>query len=166
MSAVGFIGLGDQGAPMARAVGDAHDLHVWARRPESLRALNTTGFTVADSVAGLAGAVDVLLLCLRDDDDILDLLEHRQLLNGLRPGSVVANHGTGDPGVNETIAERFAAHGVAYLDAPVSGGGPGARARTLTTFVGGDRQPTNGASRFSRRSPARWCTWVRWAPAS
>ncbi|SCE74125.1 NAD(P)-dependent oxidoreductase [Micromonospora chokoriensis] len=139
MSAVGFIGLGDQGAPMARAVGGGYDLHVWARRPESLRALDTTEFTVAESVATLAGAVDVLLLCLRDDDDILDLLEHHRLLDGLRPGSVVANHGTGDPGVNEMIARRFAAHGVAYLDAPVSGGGPGARARTLTTFVGGDR---------------------------
>ncbi|MDG4778907.1 NAD(P)-binding domain-containing protein [Micromonospora sp. WMMD961] len=75
MNAAGLIGLGDQGAPMARAVGGGYDLHVWARRPESLRTLDTTGFTVADSVAALAGAVDVLLLCLRDDDDILDLLE-------------------------------------------------------------------------------------------
>ncbi|MEH1166971.1 NAD(P)-dependent oxidoreductase [Micromonospora sp. CPCC 205539] len=140
MTKVGFIGLGDQGAPMARAVGDsADDLHVWARRPESLQAMQGTPYTVAASVAELAGAVDVLLLCLRDDDDILDLLDHRQLLDEMRPGSVVVNHGTGDPAQNVAFGERFAARGVAYLDAPVSGGGPGARARTLTTFVGGER---------------------------
>lgn len=51
----------------------------------------------------------------------------------------MVNHGTGDPGVNVTLGQRFAAHGVTFLDAPVSGGSPGARARTLTTFVGGDR---------------------------
>ncbi|SCG66393.1 NAD(P)-dependent oxidoreductase [Micromonospora inositola] len=139
MTAAGFIGLGDQGAPMARAVaGGGYDLHVWARRPASLEALTGTTYTGHDSVAELAAAVDVLLLCLRDDADIADLLEHRRLLDGLRPGSVVVNHGTGDPGANVALGERFAAHGVAYLDAPVSGGGPGARGRTLTTFVGGD----------------------------
>ncbi|MEU8004175.1 NAD(P)-dependent oxidoreductase [Catellatospora sp. NPDC049111] len=140
MTRVGFIGLGDQGAPMARAVGESgYDLHVWARRPESLRAIEGTPYTVAGSVAELARAVDVLLLCMRDDDDILDLLDHRRLLEAMRPGSVVVNHGTGDPTRNVAFGERFAAHGVAYLDAPVSGGGPGARARTLTTFVGGER---------------------------
>jgi 3-hydroxyisobutyrate dehydrogenase-like beta-hydroxyacid dehydrogenase len=57
MTTVGFIGLGDQGAPMARAVGESeHDLHVWARRPESLQAIEGTPYTVAASVAELAGA--------------------------------------------------------------------------------------------------------------
>jgi NAD binding domain of 6-phosphogluconate dehydrogenase len=79
---------------MARAVADGgYDLHVWARRPASLEALTGTTYTGHDSVAELAAAVDVLLLCLRDDADIADLLEHRWLLDGLRAGSVVVNHG-------------------------------------------------------------------------
>jgi hypothetical protein len=60
---------------------------------------------------------------------------------------VVVNHGTGDPGENVKIAESLRSLGASYLDAPVSGGGPGAKARTLTTFVGGDQGP------FERCSP-------------
>ena len=58
--------------------------------------------------------------------------------DALRPGLIVVNHGTGDPGENREIAEHLAGKRVAYLDAPVSGGGAGARARTLTTMAGGD----------------------------
>jgi 3-hydroxyisobutyrate dehydrogenase-like beta-hydroxyacid dehydrogenase len=57
----------------------------------------------------------------------------------LRRGLIVVNHGTGDPEGNREIAEHLAGKRVAYLDAPVSGGGPGARERTLTTMAGGDR---------------------------
>ena len=56
---VGFIGLGDQGAPMAQAIGDSgFGLHVWARRPQSLDVLARTRHTVHDSPASLAAAVD------------------------------------------------------------------------------------------------------------
>lgn len=58
----------------------------------------------------------------------------------LRPGLIVVNHGTGDPAENQKLARHLADMGVVYLDAPVSGGGAGARARTVTTMVGGDRQ--------------------------
>jgi glycerol-3-phosphate dehydrogenase len=48
---VGFIGLGDQGAPMAHAIGDnGFGLHVWARRPQSLDVLAQTRHTVHDSL--------------------------------------------------------------------------------------------------------------------
>jgi hypothetical protein len=63
---VGFIGLGDQGAPMAQAIGGSgFALHVRARRPQSLEVLARTRHTVHDSAAGLAAAVDILELCLR-----------------------------------------------------------------------------------------------------
>ncbi|OWA13986.1 hydroxyacid dehydrogenase [Streptomyces sp. CS113] len=137
---VGFVGLGDQGAPMAQALGDlGHDLRVWARRPESLGALAGRPHTVAASLPALASVSDVLALCLRDDDDVRDALHTPGVLSALRPGSVVVNHGTGDPDGNAAFARLLAPHGVSFLDAPVSGGSPGARARTLTTFVGGDR---------------------------
>ncbi|MEU7589607.1 NAD(P)-binding domain-containing protein [Micromonospora sp. NPDC049230] len=103
-----------------------------------MEALSGYTYTTHESVAALAGAVDVLLLCLRDDGDIHDLLDNQQLRQGLRGGTVVVNHGTGDPGESTALADRFAAGGIPFLDAPVSGGGPGAKARTLTTSVGGE----------------------------
>jgi 3-hydroxyisobutyrate dehydrogenase-like beta-hydroxyacid dehydrogenase len=135
----GFIGLGDQGAPMAQAIGGSgFALHVWARRPQSLDVLARTRHTVHDSPASLASAVDILDLCLRDDRDIWDILGTPGVDNVLRPGLIVASHGTGDPGENREIAGHLAGKSVAYLDAP-GGGGAGARARTLTTMAGGDR---------------------------
>jgi 3-hydroxyisobutyrate dehydrogenase-like beta-hydroxyacid dehydrogenase len=137
---VGFIGLGDQGAPMAQAIGDSgFGLHVWARRPQSLDVLDQTRHTVHDSPASLA-AVDILEPCLRDDRDTWQVLGTQGVEDALRPGLIVVNHGTGDPGENREIAEHLAGKRTAYLDAPVSGGGAGARARTLTTMAGGDRK--------------------------
>jgi 3-hydroxyisobutyrate dehydrogenase-like beta-hydroxyacid dehydrogenase len=137
---VGFIGLGDQGAPMAQAIADSDfELRVWARRPESLRVLDGLPHTVDAGPAELAATVDILALCLRDDHDVWAILDTPGVRAALRPGLIVVNHGTGDPGENRKIAENLAENGVTYLDAPVSGGGTGARARTVTTMVGGDR---------------------------
>jgi 3-hydroxyisobutyrate dehydrogenase-like beta-hydroxyacid dehydrogenase len=58
----------------------------------------------------------------------------------LHSGLIVVNHGTGDPEENREIAGHLAGKKAAYLDAPVSGGGAGARARTLSMMAGGDRK--------------------------
>jgi 3-hydroxyisobutyrate dehydrogenase-like beta-hydroxyacid dehydrogenase len=137
---VGFVGLGDQGGPMAGAIAEVgFTLHVWARRPQSYDALSGVRFNRHDDLASLAGAVDLLALCLRDDEDIRDLIETQDLLDALKPGATVINHGTGDPGENRRLGALFAERNLAYLDAPVSGGRPGAVARRLTTMVGGER---------------------------
>jgi 3-hydroxyisobutyrate dehydrogenase-like beta-hydroxyacid dehydrogenase len=90
------------------------------------------------SAAQLAAASDIIALCLRDDQDIWDILLDQGLTAALRPGAIVVNHGTGDPQENVRIGAHLRSHGHGYLDAPVSGGRPGAMARTLTTIVGGD----------------------------
>jgi 3-hydroxyisobutyrate dehydrogenase-like beta-hydroxyacid dehydrogenase len=137
---VGFIGLGDQGGPMACAIGQSDfSLHVWARRPASLASVAGVPHTVHGSVAELAGACDIVALCLTDDKDLWNLLGEQGLLKALKPGAIVVNHGTGDPAENARMAERLLDAGHAFLDAPVSGGRPGAVARTLTTIVGGER---------------------------
>ncbi|NJQ01839.1 NAD(P)-dependent oxidoreductase [Streptomyces zingiberis] len=135
---VGFIGLGDQGGPMATAIGEqGFELHVWARRPASLAAVAAVPHTVHGTAAGLAGSVELIALCLRDDADIWNLLDDRHFLEAVAPGTILVSHGTGDPGQARRISARVAESGAVYLEAPVSGGGPGARARTLTTFAGG-----------------------------
>jgi len=136
---IGFIGFGDQGAPMARAIAQAGwPLHVWARNPRSLAALTDTPYTTHDSVADLAGASDIVGLCLTDDSDVREVLEDRGLLVSLRTRGIIVNHGTGDPQVAAAVAQRARERGHELLDAPVSGGRPAAERHTLTTFVGGD----------------------------
>ncbi|MFJ9908977.1 NAD(P)-dependent oxidoreductase [Streptomyces sp. NPDC101152] len=134
---VGFIGLGDQGLPMATAIAEAgFDLHVWARRTSSLDGLAGVPHTAHVAVAELAGAVDIVALCVSTDDDVLHLTVE-ELLPSLRTGAVLVNHGTGTPANARRLAEACATRGVEVLDAPVSGGRPAAEARTLTTLVGG-----------------------------
>ncbi|MEV6054474.1 NAD(P)-dependent oxidoreductase [Streptomyces sp. NPDC052107] len=135
---VGFIGLGDQGGPMAEAIGEhGFDLHVWARHPASLSAVERVPHTVHGTVADLAASAELIGLCLRDDVDIWDILDDQGLLAAIAPGTIIVNHGTGGPTEAARIAEHVAQAGGVYLDGPVSGGSPGARARTLTTFTGG-----------------------------
>lgn len=138
-AAVGFIGLGDQGLPMAQAIAQAgHPLHVWARSSRSLTALDVDH--VAHEGAGaLAEACSVVMLCVSSDAAVLSLATGR-LLPSFRAGSVLVNHGTGTPANAQRLAHLADEVGVTALDAPVSGGRPGAEARALTTMVGGDEQ--------------------------
>jgi 3-hydroxyisobutyrate dehydrogenase-like beta-hydroxyacid dehydrogenase len=138
--AVGWIGLGDQGAPMARALAEAPELelHVWARRPAALEELAGVDYTVHDSPADLAAAVDALALCLREDSDITNVLENQGAWDALRAGTVLVNHGTGLPAFARDLDAQARRRGVLSLDAPVSGGRPGAQERRLLTMVGGD----------------------------
>ncbi|MDQ0320848.1 3-hydroxyisobutyrate dehydrogenase-like beta-hydroxyacid dehydrogenase [Pararhizobium capsulatum DSM 1112] len=134
---VGFIGLGDQGAPMAAAIAAKFDLHVWARRAVSFEALGNARHVREKDPVELAANVDLLCLCLRGDSDLHDLLTDRSLLQALGKGATIVNHATGDPAETETFERITEELGVHFLDAPVSGGRPGAEARSLTCFVGG-----------------------------
>jgi 3-hydroxyisobutyrate dehydrogenase-like beta-hydroxyacid dehydrogenase len=136
---VGWIGVGDQGGPMAKAVGEAgFALHLWARRPESLEPLKSVSPTIHDSVTDLARACDVVCMCLREDSDLTEVLTKRGLWDNLAKGAAVINHGTGLPRFAIDMAKDGAERGIGVLDAPVSGGRPAATAKRLTTIVGGD----------------------------
>lgn len=133
---MGWIGLGDQGLPMARAIAEAgFPLHTWARRPVSLDGLSGVPHVRHNGIKDLATASDIVALCVGTDDDVLRVAEH--LLDGLRPGAVVVNHGTGLPSAALRLTEVCATAGVEVLDAPVSGGRPAAEEHRLTTMVGG-----------------------------
>lgn len=134
---VGWVGLGDQGLPMATAIAEAgFPLHAWARRPASLDGLRGVAHVPHDDLQALAAATDIVALCVGTDDDIERLITGG-LLEGLRPGSTLVNHGTGTPSNAARFAEICSGAGVDVLDAPVSGGRPAAAERRLTTMVGG-----------------------------
>lgn len=138
---VGFIGLGDQGGPMALKIAEAgFDLVVWARRQRSLEVLADVPHTVCATVAELGERCELIGLCLRDDDDIEEVVFKRGLLAAMKPRAILANHGTGSPDACTAWFKRCAEFGVEMLDAPVSGGRVAALDGTLTTMVGGSRE--------------------------
>jgi len=137
---VGFIGLGLMGKPMARNVLKAgFALVVHNRSQGAVQEMVGEGARAASSPRDLAGQVDVLCTCLPGPADVRKVyLEEDGILAGARPGTVLVDMSTIDPGTHQEIAARAAENGVGYHDAPVSGGTGGARDGTLTIMVGGD----------------------------
>jgi 3-hydroxyisobutyrate dehydrogenase-like beta-hydroxyacid dehydrogenase/SAM-dependent methyltransferase len=135
-----FLGLGALGAPMAAnllAAGFPLTVHNRNRtREEPLRAL---GATSAASPAAAAREAGILCLCLSDDAAVCTVLLEgpEAAIAGLAPGSLVVDFSTIAPATSEALAARLAERGVAYLDAPVTGGTEGARAGSLSVLVGG-----------------------------
>ncbi|MET8207689.1 NAD(P)-dependent oxidoreductase [Streptomyces sp. NPDC005373] len=142
MTHAGFIGLGSQGAPMARRILDAGlPLTLWARRPESLEPFAGTKAQFASSPAELAAACDVVGVCVVADADVDEVvLGTSGILAGLRPGAVLAVHSTVHPDTCRRLGALAAERGAHVVDAPVSGGGPGASAGRLLVMAGGSTE--------------------------
>lgn len=136
---VGFIGLGSQGAPMARRIVEGgYELTLWARRPASVEPFADTAAKVAGTPAELAAASDLVCLCVVGDDDVRQVLTGDDgVLAGLAPGGIVAIHSTVHPDTCTEIAELAARQDVSIVDAPVSGGAPAASEGTLLVMLGG-----------------------------
>ena len=105
---VGFIGLGDQGAPMAEALIGVHSLYLWARRPETVQPFAGTDAHVMDTAQDVARTVQVLCLCLPGDEQLISLLFDQELASELPHGATVINHATGDPKEAEAVSHRLA----------------------------------------------------------
>ncbi len=140
LPALAFLGLGALGAPMAAnllAAGFPLTVHNRDRRREE--PLAAGGAATAPSPAAAAREAAILCLCLSDDAAVAAvLLEQEQAaIHGLAAGSLVIDFSTIAPASSEALAARLAERGVAYLDAPVTGGTEGARAGTLSVLVGG-----------------------------
>jgi 3-hydroxyisobutyrate dehydrogenase-like beta-hydroxyacid dehydrogenase len=140
----GFIGLGSQGAPMAQRMIDAgFETWLWARRPETLAPYAGTKAKTAASIAQLGAACDHVGICVVDDAGVEQTCA--ALLPAMRPGSRLVIHATILPATCIKLEAQCAARGIRLLDAPVSGGAPGATAGTLTVMVGGDAQTLEAA---------------------
>jgi len=142
---IGFIGLGNQGAPIAHRIAEAgFPLVVWARRPETLAVFTATGASAAPTVAALGAQCDHVGICVVNDNDVAEVC--RQLIPAMRPGSRIAIHSTVLPESCIILEKQCAEHGIGLIDAPVSGGAAGAESGTLTIMCGG-RQDAFDASR-------------------
>ena len=145
---VGFLGLGAIGAPMAAHLARRGPLTVWNRTPAKAAAFAARHGAVAAATPREAAAGDVIITCLGTSSDVASLLDGEDgLLAGLRSGALVIDCTSGDAATSRRLAARLAARGVAFADAPVSGGTNGAEAGTLTVMVGAD------ADTFARALP-------------
>jgi 3-hydroxyisobutyrate dehydrogenase len=140
--AVAFIGLGAIGAPMATHLAKPGPLFVWNRTPAKRRNFASKyGATAVENPREAAAAADVVITCLPTSQQVEELLSGPDgLLQGLRPGALLLDCTSGDPGASRRIAAVLEKRGVAFADAPVSGGVSGAVAGTLTVMVGADQE--------------------------
>ena len=115
-------------------------LTVWNRTAARAREFVTaTGANIADTPADAARTADVIITCLPTSPDVERLLDGDSgLLAGFKRGAVLVDCTSGDPATSRRIAARVAERGVAFLDAPVSGGVAGAVKGALTVMIGGD----------------------------
>jgi len=135
-----FLGLGAIGWPMAAQVARRHELTVWNRtrsRADAFAAEHRS--KAAATPAEAAAGAEVVLTCLPTSAEVEALLAGEHGLEaGLGEGALLLDCTSGDPATSRRIAARLGARGVAFADAPVSGGTNGAESGTLTVIVGAD----------------------------
>jgi 3-hydroxyisobutyrate dehydrogenase-like beta-hydroxyacid dehydrogenase len=141
---LGFIGLGDQGGPIARRMIEAgYPVVLWARRPESLTPFSDTRAEIAPSIAELGAQTDHVGICVVDDAGVREVCG--ALIPAMKPGGRIVIHGTVHPNTCRELEKQAAAKGLFVIDAPVSGGAAAARAGKLTVMVGGDKDAAAAA---------------------
>lgn len=135
---LGYIGLGNQGAPMAkRLVEWPGGLIVFDVRAEAMTPLAEVGATLADSVADVAAA-DIISVTVLNDEQVRAVVG--ELAAHAKPGTVIAIHSTISPETAVELAEQLRPQGIHIVDAPVSGGGGAADKGELAVMVGADRE--------------------------
>jgi 2-hydroxy-3-oxopropionate reductase len=130
------------GKPMALNLAAAgYPLLVCGSNPESLAVLQQAGARIVGSPRELAAGADVIICMVPDAPQLKEVaFGNEGLLEGLRKGSLFIDMSTTDADTELEVHRRFSERGVETLDAPVSGGQPGAVSASLSIMVGGDAQ--------------------------
>ena len=133
---VAFLGLGIMGHAMATNLFKAgHEVMVWNRTPGKL----VEGAGVAPTPAAAAQGAEVVWLCVSDTEAVETMLFGADgVEHSLAEGMIIADSSTISPAATVKFAERVAAKGAAWVDAPMTGSKIGARDGTLIFMVGGD----------------------------
>jgi len=135
---VGFIGIGNQGEPMAARIAAAgFPLTVWARRPEAMDVM-APEVRRAVSPADVAVHSDIVCICVFTASDVAQVLFGPSgLAEGAEPGTRILIHSTLAPAEVIEIARRGRERGLVVIDAPVSGGRIVAQQGGMTVMLGG-----------------------------
>jgi len=146
--ALGFIGLGTMGTPMVRnLLKHGFAVTVWARRNDAMASLVAAGAAAGASASQVASRSDVVMTMVTDSRAVEEVvLGPHGIARGARPGTLVIDHSTIDPGAARRIAGELRTREIEMLDAPVSGGSIAAEAGTLAIMVGGSRAELDRAT--------------------
>ncbi len=139
---IGFIGLGLMGAPIAMKLIEAgRHVSVWGRSPEKLAPAVAAGAKLSPSPRELAANADVVMLCVTDTAVVETVVFGDDgVASGGRNGAILIDHSSIRPDATRDMAARLEAlAGMAWIDAPVSGGAPGVANKTLVVMCGGDK---------------------------
>jgi len=133
-----FLGLGVMGYPMAGHLAAAgHDVVVFNRTPQKAEKwVAQHGGRRARAPEDAAADAEIVMMCVGNDDDVRVVAG--RALSAMKAGSVLVDHTTASAEVAREVHAQAKARGIAFLDAPVSGGQAGAEAGKLTIMVGGD----------------------------
>jgi len=136
---VAFIGTGLMGGPMARRLlGAGFSVTVWNRSVDKAEALVADGAVVAASPADAAKGADIVITMLSDGKAVGEVLFEAGVAEALKMGAVVIDSSSIAPPIAREHSSRLQALFIHHVDAPVSGGVPGATAGTLAIMAGGD----------------------------
>jgi 3-hydroxyisobutyrate dehydrogenase len=134
---LGYIGIGLMGRPMVlRLLAAGHEVTVWNRSKDKLRPVLEKGAKAADSPAAVANASEIVMMCVTDQRAAEEVLFGS---HGVIQGSakLVVDFSSIAPASARSFHERLKAKNIFLVDAPVSGGVPGAEKGTLAIMAGG-----------------------------
>jgi 2-hydroxy-3-oxopropionate reductase len=138
VSRIAFIGLGIMGSPMACHLASAgHTVIGYNRSPQRTAALVEAGGAAADSIEQAVKDADVVAVMVPDSPDVQAvLLGDSGVFAHAQPGTLVIDFSSIRPDVTTELARLATERGLRLVDAPVSGGEPGAKNATLSIMVG------------------------------
>jgi 2-hydroxy-3-oxopropionate reductase len=158
---IGFIGLGIMGKPMAKNLLKAgHELTVFDLNKAAVDELVKAGAKAAGSNAGLASGVELVITMLPNSPQVkAAVCGEKGVLEGAKAGLIIVDMTSGDFNDSKDIEKACSAKGVKFIDAPVSGGEPGAIAGTIAIMVGGDKAVFEQVKPVLLKmgSSATWC---------
>lgn len=138
----GFAGLGVMGVPMSRHLLAAGPLTVWNRTASRCDPLVAEGANPAASPAEVLDAADIVGVCVLDGKAVREIAlgENGFASASDKAGKVIVDFSTIAPDEAREIASELAAHGIGWIDAPVSGGVPAAEKASLIVLAGGSEE--------------------------
>lgn len=140
-TAIGFIGLGVMGEPMCRNMArkSGRKLIGYDRAPAPLERLASVGVEAAESLQTLAASCSLIFLALPSGKHVEAICsEDAGLLGFIQPGTLVVDLGTSPVDLARSLAERLAARGARFADAPIARTRQAAEDGTLSIMVGAD----------------------------
>jgi 2-hydroxy-3-oxopropionate reductase len=147
MSSIAFIGLGVMGGPMAvNLVTAGNQVIGYNRSPERAKDLVAAGGKAVDSIAKAVAEADIVAVMVPDSPDVEAVLTgDGGVFTHAQPGTLIIDFSSIRPDVAADLAEQARNRGFKMLDAPVSGGEPGAINAALSIMVGGSAEDFEAA---------------------